>query len=46
MWKNRLCLGTNEQFELSEAEQIRLFGKSLILENKFVKGREYADKTF
>lgn len=27
MWKNRLCLGTNEQFELSEAEQIRLFGK-------------------
>ena len=27
MWKTKLCLGTNNQFELSVPEQIKLFKK-------------------
>ena len=28
MWKTKLCLRTNDQFELSVPEQIKLFKKS------------------
>ena len=27
MWKRKLCIGTNDQFELPVPEQIRLFRK-------------------